>query len=348
MHAGDLYKDLTPFKHVIDGSSIVQEHRNITLSQGALASRCGWAALDAASAIEMPSPISVSGEALISVLASIPGEQDITLEASNGSLGWKAGSAKGKLAAFPAEPPSLLGRPKGKGLAASDELRRGFALGALSCPAKGAALGGVSGVAISAANDKIHFATSDNVTISHYVVTLQEVVSDGAWTISAKGAGLLESICRDGKLFLGQTHIDYIGPRLRAAVALIPPLKYDLLKVLGSYPIADESKIALPREQVGRFVIRALKLSEENKRCSVEIKVADGQVVLEFSEDIAQAEEYYIAEDIPKEMSCSIKVDALKLGRALDHCSHVVLEHVERKALVFTGEGFTYLVAGRS
>jgi DNA polymerase III sliding clamp (beta) subunit (PCNA family) len=135
-----------------------------------------------------------------------------------------------------------------------------------------------------------------------------------------------------------------------AQISLIPPLKYDLAKVVIPYMRNSNRQYEIPRESIAAFIRRATYLAETRQRTRVTLTADTNSISLRFAENMAQTDEQFEIADLGVDTPMKINVDALKLGRALSRCNQLVLDHIENKALVFKSKDgdFVYIVAGQA
>lgn len=267
-------------------------------------------------------------------------------------LHWQCSSARGKIAtSTPIEVKVIPRMPKTQGLQCNRKLARLLELGALSCHNSALASIGLNGMVMLYDDGRLWCLSSDDVTIAAANMDCPEQFElRGRITLGPGEADLLATLSArtGGTIGFIENSVLYEDAAIRAAVHVVPPLRHDLWALASNY-CTDDSVMPLPRDKVAAFVKRVSYLAETKQRCDVTLHAADDRLTLQFVENVAQTEEFYLIDGFQVPEPCQVTVDALKLGRALSHCDELVLDHMQRKLLTFRAKdgSFYYMISGR-
>lgn len=351
MKAHELSAALRPYKAVVNPRALSPAYRVIEIGAKLRAS-CGWAHIETDAAL-LDKPACVDGAAFIAVVESLSSEQEFAVSRGDGTLDWKCGSAKGRLALVPEiDLPTYSRRLNPFACKPSADMRKALDLGSLSSGTNALATVGLFGVRIEV-GEKMRVLSSDNMTIS-----LAEVTNAGdaplkgpdVATFSPEGIELLVSVLgrENSTLELDDKAAHVVAGTTRVRVNQIDKLATDLHKIIANYDTADVT-VKLPRERVAAFVKRAGALAEAKRHTAVWIGAEKGRLTLSFSEGTASSDEYYLVEGLDVPDLPAVQIDANKLARALSDSDDLVLDHIERSVLVLRGDkpAFQYLISGR-
>ena len=154
---------------------------------------------------------------------------------------------------------------------------------------------------------------------------------------------------KDGVLFVDDDSMFYEDKLRSLFIKQVPKLSRDIGETLDKFSGGDVIA-KLPPDRVLAFIKRATALAEQRKQTYVAIGVEDGRLTLSFDEGTASSDEWCLVEGLNDDLTIEpIKVEALRIARALEHSDELVLDHIERHALVLRGSDpeFHYLVSGR-
>lgn len=347
----DLKEFLAPFKILGNRHALSPMYKCLEISEHAVKGCSNVGVLEVVCSLGLDKTVYVDTSTFLSIIDSLPQEQELVLADMDGLLVWSCGSAKGKLALVVIDGMPVINRPKRND---SWDVPAPFAaalkLGAMSCD--GTTLtSGMNGVCIDNRHEYLEVYTSDNVTVS--CVTLADTHIEGApelITISADAAELLAFvISKGGVLDVNETSVYYHDAGCRLLLKQVTPLKHDLAAVLANFSKCDVVA-AIPNDRITSFIKRTAALSETKKTTHVTLHADHGQLALSFAESLAGSDEYYLVEGLVIPDLLEIKLDANKLARALSHVDEVVLDHVGKGAVIFRGLNpeFMYMIAGTS
>jgi hypothetical protein len=350
MEAGKLFESMKVFRSIVKAD----EHNIITLTPETAVAGSEWAYAMAKVHTGLPEGVTVivDGQALLNILASLSPTTDVVFHSTDAALSWSCGAAKGRLARLERGVPEALPESNGPSVPATPAMLRGLTLGALSCaPGGGGAATRLDRLTIYGEGDQLLFGSIDNATISIYTMKTESPVT-GQWLLGATGAQLLSEACgvNAGVFKLGDRNVTFYNEWLRVTVALAGDTQpHDVRKLSKDYD-GEEVQGELNRKIIQTFIRRANNLAENAESRMVQIGADNRRIVMEFSDSVNETTEYYLADSLPDmgpNFSVRVKCDASKVARALEHCDKVILDHHERRVLVFTGPDFHYLMMGK-
>ena len=299
--------------------------------------------------------IYVDASAFLSVVASLPGEEELTLAHENGVLSWTCGTTKGKLAAMAAVTmPKITHRIKpDDAWKPTDNFVDVLELGGIACGSEALRTIDMWGVCIDNTGDETVVYASDNSTISVCSLGAKLDKAPDIVTLRPDAVALLVKAIdpTEGALYFDKEQLLYKEPSLRISIKYVPPLKQDIMGVVEGFS-ANDIAVPLPRDRVLSFLKRVLALAENRRNMYVEFSATEGRVVLSFAEGLAAADEYYLVDGLQMPDLPAVKLDAARISRALGHADKIVLNHVEEGVITFQGMGdapfFTYIISGRA
>lgn len=353
--AGNIKELLRPFKNFVSKKSISPTYRSILLGLDSVAAAAPDGMLEVKMKLGLEEPIYVPAQSFLSLVESLPEKEKLELTKTDNALAWSCGNAKGTI--------SLAGEvkmPRIKSKLAKDGWKPalgfidGLQLAAKGCGDVAMASAGLHGIAIYFEEERIVFGSSDNVTISLAEIDYGETPEgegpyDNSIVISPASALLLaDMISEDGEIVIVDGDLLYFDEGAKFYIKQMTELKKDLRQATGKFP-ARELGTAIPQDAIAAFVKRALALNEIKRDSTVEIIAKNKQLALAFDSGIASSDEFYMAKKLKMDGELRIKVDALRLARALEHVDTVYCDYMEKGALIFTGSDpdFTYLVSGK-
>lgn len=349
MKASELRDAISPFTGIVNKHALSPTYRALRLAPTYIRGCAAYGTMELEMATGLDSETHVDGDAFLQVLRSLP-SADLEMRASEGSLHWKCGAARGQLALLgdkieipaPAWPEGIEAQKVPDGFA------RMLELAALGCGSVALLSVGLYGITLSNRSDGLYGYSSDNVTIAAARVG-DKIPGPESLTLSPDAvrlAGMLSgrgdlAAAFDADSFYLQT------PSTRCVIRQVPALKFNLKDVVSPF-LTREVQVELDREVILSFIRRAEALAEERGKTEVNISVSEGAVRLGFSEGKSSSEEYYLAEGVAAAEIAPISIDARRLSRALARASHIVFDQADKAALVLRGESeFAYVISGK-
>jgi hypothetical protein len=357
MNSSELNAALKPFRQIANNNALSPIYRSLAVSAKRIRGEASFAHLDAAVDLPLEREICVDTRIFLAVVDSLPSNSDLTLEANENVLAWKCGSASGRLALAAIDIPKVpWPRTGNAAFTPTDAFKQALELGALSCADQTTDSSGLRGVVIDNRGD-LTIASSDATTLS--VASLDLGFKD--WpdlvTMPPDGMRLLASVITadEGDLAFqaagkagDPAHMYYSDTKLRCAIPQAKALTRDLAKTVKEYS-GEKVTAELPRERVRAFIKRIAALAESRYDAYVELGAKKGRLTLGFMEGVVTTDEYYLVESLKKIPDLEpVRLNAIKLGRALEHVDRVVLDYIDKRAVVLRGDGFGYIIAGHS
>ena len=300
--------------------------------------------------LDLDRVVHVDGDAFLQVLRSLPAGM-LELRASDSSLAWRCGTARGQLAAMVGtEVPEVPWPADIKLAEVGSGFSRGLDLGSIACGTTALMSVGLFGVSIDSGDSGPRACASDNNTMS--TASLGSAGRFGAQmvTLAPTSARVVSALCQRPKASVASddTTVFCQTPDTKLVVKQVPQLKFSVREIISAY-MDQTVTVGLKRDVVTSFLRRAEALTEEKGRTSVAISVSSGQVRLQFAEGKASSEEYYLAEGVPSAEVAPISVDVRRMARALAHAATIVFDYAPRGALVLRGDGdFAFVISGRA
>ncbi len=359
MKSGSITNDLAPFKALLHKGALSPLYRSLLLTPDKVVGYSSYAVLEITTQVGVTRTVCVDSATFLAVVASLPGQEELTLTHADGALEWKCGTARGRLALvaldkFPDMPAFPSGRP---GATPTEEFIDALELGALSCGNESLQSVGLYGVVIDSrdmdsANGPSVYSTDNTTSSCATPAPVTGWEAPDLVTLTPAAVGLLASLLvpGEGRLLLDATTVYYEDAITRCVIKQVPPLKHDVREILQRYAQAD-LRVPLPRERAAAFIKRATTLSETKKNLFVQLTAQNGQISLSFADGVTSSDEYYLIDglrDMPA--TFTITVDAIKMARALAHTDEIVLDHLERHVLVLVRDLkglFDYIISGR-
>jgi len=356
MQSNDLSAYLAPFKLLINKNALSATYRTLELDGGVIRGCAGFGMLEVYGDFGLPDgPLYVDATTFIAVVDSLPADKPLVLNAENANvLAWEAGAAKGRLALnkIPEMPRIGEMRPANEAWHPTQKFIETLRLGALSCGSESLASIGMYGVVIDSTGDVCVYS-SDNVTISCAFMSDTTIQAPPIQTYSPEAIKLLAAVLnpkdKEAAIYFGADGIYYRDSYMRLALKQLAPMKADVNAILNEFSIGD-TRAPLPVDRLQAFIKRINAMTENKKANSITMQASNGRLTMSFSDGLAASEEYYMVDELTVPDLPPIQLDATKVGRALAHVDSVVLDHIERKVLVFEGGDplFQYIVSGKS
>lgn len=352
MKAADLARALAPFKLLASRAAMQPQHRSLQITPEVVRGASSFGLLEQRLALGNTEEFCVDAATFLAVVDSLPGSGEVELTAVNNVVHWRCGQAKGKLAQVAVEAmPTIPERRRRRGWKVPAEFARNLSLGALSCHTPALSAVGMYGVVIRQRPDGCDICASDDTTVSasqwqHEIAGapatmtfIPDAIDLLAQVIDRDGQGVIE--CEDDGLW-------YRDDNRRCLIRQVPPLSKDIGEVRDKYR-AEAVPVELPKEPVRAFIRRATALAESKRHTYVDFGVVEGRLMLAFEEGTAQAEEYYLVDDPNLPDLEPVKLNALRVARALGHASYIALDYAKQGVVVLRHDDpdFTYLVAAR-
>lgn len=358
MLSSDLAAYLSPFSMLINKNALSPLYRSLELSMDTIRGCAGYGMLEITGEFCLPEKtIFVEAASFIAVINSLPGDKEVEFNLeSDGVLTWECGAAKGKLALLvikemPRIEP-LNETAKEGGWKPTAEFVQALKLGMLSCGNESLASIGMYGIVIDTQED-ICVYSSDNITVSCAFVSDAAVQAPPIMTFSPDAIRLLTTILAPDEesafIVFSEQGIYYEDGYIRASVKQLAPIKADITSILAAYS-GGETTADLPVERIQAFIKRINALAESKKSTYITLQASSGKLSMSFSDGLAATEEYYLVDNLEVPDLPPIKLDALKLGRALAHTTSIILDHIDRKVLVLQGDDpvFQYIISGQA
>jgi hypothetical protein len=355
MIAAHLAACLAPFAQLANKHALSDVYKCIEVQPQLVRGCSQYGVLEASLSIGIPETIWIDALIFTSVLKSLPDKEEVVFVLKSGALEWECGMATGKLAIMAAQKIPLIdpaSLPKDAPWTPTESFIDALELGALACGSVGMASAGVYGVVLDNRAD-FRIVSSDNVTVASCRVSDRVATFPERITLSPDAAAMLDTIlnndAKEAKLSIGENIVYCVNKAFRLLLRPIPAVKHDLRALTDNYASAD-SVAEIPRERLVAFIKRSAALSENKGQTYVTLAAAEGALSLSFAEGAASSDEYYLVKDLAVPTLPEIKLDAGRVARVLSHANEIVLDHIERKVLIFRGMNppFLYMVAGRS
>lgn len=344
----DVKEFLAPFKILSNKNAMSAMYKSLELAPDYVRGCSKYGILEVVMKLGIDEVMHVNAATFIAVIDSLPAEEDLELANVDGVLLWACGSAKGKIALMAVEAmPEITRRNRPDGWPVTAGFAEGLRLGAISCDSASLASVGMHGVIIDN-RGSLSIRTSDNITVSSCEVGGKIPAAPEVITIDPEAAGLLASIItKDGILEFDAISVYYRDAGCKLLLKQVASLKHDLAKIMRNFE-KQELVAEIPRDRITSFIKRTAALSESKKGVYVTLHAESGQLALSFSEAQAGSDEYYLVDGLQIPDGLEIKIEASKLARALAHVEEVVLDHVDKGAVIFRGKSpaYTYMVSG--
>ena len=356
MKSSDLADILSPFSQLANKHALSNIYKTLEVAPDSIRGCAPWGILTAFVDLDIAEPFWIDAASFIAVIKSLPND-DLSLSIKSGGLHWECGSAEGKLALVgKTEIPDADWAILGKRLYNPDKaFIQALELGSLSCGPESMSSAGVYGVIIHKTDDGLFIESSDNVTMAYCDAGLHERMAE--WpektTLKPDAMAMLVNILKQKsekppRLDIQEGAIYARAGAFRLLLRPSTPLKHDILALCLNYA-AREAAAKVPAESLARFVRRSAALAESKQHTFVKLKATDGALALSFAEGSATTDEYYLAKDIEgiPELP-EIRLDAVRMARALTQADRMALDHIENGVLVFFCEkpAFSYLICG--
>jgi len=354
MLSNKLAARLTPFKHIVSRTAAAPMYRAIELSPDKVKGCSSFAVLEAYMEIGVDHPVYIDALSFLSIVSSLPPNEELKLSQKDGSVMWTCGPASGKLAIMeikevPGIPPEQIGTP----VKANKLLGHMLDFGALSCDSAALGAAGVYGVTIY--NDKkgVLVCSTDNTTVSSATSNRRIAGVPELVTLPPPGSELLGAIIDDdGTLEFGNNGVIYQSEQLACYVRQVPALTLDtpIKDIVEEYSGSD-IVARIPQDRIAAFVRRANALTENKRHARVLVAASDGCLNLSFQEGTSESEEFILSEELTGVPDIEpVPLSASKVARALSYIDSIVLDYVDRNVMILTGSnsGFRYLISGTS
>ena len=348
---------LAPFKMLCNKNALAITYRCLELHGKMIrgAARFGMMEVHGEFGIPEGPPIYVDGMTFLAIIGSLPSEEEVELNLEDkGVLAWQCGAARGRIAlmSIPEMPSIKRGNKNELAWVPTGEFIDVLKLGMLSCGNESLASIGAYGVVLDNTNDLCVYS-SDNVTIAAaYMSSEARIQGPDIMTFSPDSLNLLAAVIDTtndkAKLEFDDQGIYYRDGTRRCVIKQIAPLKVDINSICAQYA-SSEIMVEIPTARVQAFLKRISAMAETKKSTSLFIGASKGKLNLSFSDGLASSEEYYLVDELNVPDLPLIELDGAKLGRALAHTSHVVLDYIDRHVLLLQGGDpiFQYIISGK-
>ena len=343
---------LAPFAQMANRHAMSPVYKCIEIGPDYVRGCSQYGIMDAAIRLGIGQTIWIDAQMFVSVLKSLPADE-VEFEIKGNSLEWSCGLSTGKLALLGTQQIPMLDEkllPQGSPWAPPDSFPDALDLGALSCGSIGMASAGVYGVLLDNRGD-FSVLSSDNITVASCRVCASVPDFPERITFSPEAIAMLATVL-DGKvqdvsISLDDRALYCVNKAFRLLIRPIPAIKHDLRDIIANFGQGD-AVAALPRDRLAAFIKRALGLAENKGQSYVSLAAAEGALSMSFSEGAAASDEYYLVDGLVVPTLPEIKLDAGRVARVLAHADELILDHMERRVLVFRGKTppFLYMVSG--
>jgi len=359
----DLQTLLDPLAAMQDAHAVAQVHRTLYVTPTAFYARNTYAAMDVHHTLGLPA-FAIDAEMLPSLLRTLTPTSRLTLRLDGAFLNWQSDQSKGRFATQPMEDITPLPEAPDTGVECSKQLVETLQLGALSCQNPALATLGMAGMSVFVHDRRLWCASSDNITIALASLpwdapsACPTPITIGARALTGQGGrmGIVPLLASmPGRLQFGPQQIDFAGGPYRARIALMPPLSHDVWKAAAPF-LTNHVIAPLNKERLAAFTRRTGTITESKVRWTVAVAISNNRITLKFAENLAEAEESYFVAMIGTAPEGEVRIDGRRIGsatglsKALQAVDELILDHVDKKLLVFRASkgGFTYLISGRS
>jgi hypothetical protein len=351
MKSTDLAKLLSPFKRLVDIRAIDPVYRTLELTADKIYGQSLYAQLDVSAEIGVDKPCFVDGNTFVSVVESMPADTDMTFKVTQNALEWKCGNASGKLAQLQSV---IINKNSIRRSKTAWKINGSFigslSRGSISCD-KTMAPANLYGVVVS--NEHGVVASSDGTTVAWSSFVRDHIDGPASVTLSQAATELLVSaISEEGSADYTDRGITYRDKSTNLLVAVNDPLAHDIISKANDYPPEGSFITEIPRGLITSFVRRAAAMAEIKQHTYVTLSADKGRVSLSFAEGAASTDEYYMMAESKKMKSSMppIKLDAMRMARALSYSDHMVLDYLTDNILVLASKdkSFRYVIAGRT
>jgi len=353
---------IAPFRHVTSTTALSERYKAIEIRPDGFKAVASHGALEVLYETGINQTIHVNTSTLLMLAKMLPEEGSLTWKANNKTLEWRCGSvAHGRLAAIalPEAFPDIADHD-GARFHISDETKIAFDLGAISCT-NSISQEGRYGVVISPYDDGGIVCSTDGVTVSVSSMGVAPLHALG-WpvrlTLAAPSAALLSTIMEPGGTLNyheadGLTYYhEADGKTTRCQVKPIKPLMVDIPELYEQYTRDKPVLVAPLREdRVKAFLRYTAGIAESNRNARVVMQHDGSTITLLFKGDgVVETSEHFLVENLAQFdlQPCSIILSAEKLGRVLSHTNTIILDHMDKPALMLAGDHMTYLISGSS
>lgn len=356
MNSSTLRTLLAPFKQMVNTHALSSAYRTLKLTPETITAQSGFGVMSAQATLGITEECYVDAAVFLTVMESLPENQNVKLKINKGNLDWSCGQSKGRIASVVIENFPELERTRNKKRAWQPplEFAEALELGALSCESSTLATIGMYGVVIDN-RDGLCVYSSDNSTVSACAVgsgDIKVAAMPKLVTLLPEAAGLLVAVLKtatDAWLEFSEKDVFLSSENMTLLVAQSAPLQQDIAKILEQY-LSGETSVEIPPQRVQAFIKRVGALAESKKHIDLFLHIKEGRIALSFSEGVASADEYYLAEALKGVKNFApVAVGAASVARALRYIQEIIVDYVERHVIVLRGESptFYYMVAGK-
>jgi len=366
MKSNTLATMLAPFAILANKHAMSPVYKALEVAPDMIRGCSPWGILEVAIEIGTNETFWIDAAPFIGVIKTLPAKE-IEFSQTGSTLTWRCGDATGKLALLAKlDIPIFEFEDPGNNPNVDKIFPQALQLGSLSASRDvGLSSAGVSGVALTCKPFEedptgeiytVYIASSDNVTMS-VSSTLIAGASDWPETIviSTEAAAMLAMILgkssesNGAHLIMQEKQVIAYANDYRLMIRLAPPMKHNIRDLSLNY--THENIVAkLPSEAVKRFVARATALAEAKTHTHVTLSASNGRLLLSFAEGTITSDEQYeltdltITDDYP-----DVRLDALRLARALAHADQIALDALDKGVItLFSSDDpeFSYLING--
>jgi hypothetical protein len=355
MQVKTLKAALGPFKLLCNKNAMSLVYKSLEIAPGHIAGAASYGKCQVKIETGVAATFFVDAWTFINVVTSLADESVLELTTEGPVLNWKAGPSRGKLALVDVKDmphvggaSDTVGRAKAKIVyKPTPYFVAGLALGSLSCGASSMASAGMYGVTITNSSPAMLVSTDDITCSGCYLddslpFTKAIHLSPDAVDV------LLSCLTTTGVMEADDTSVSYADDWVQLQVQQVPALKVDIKGVFDAYASVDVS-VPISTEAIAAFVKRAAALSDNRRDTIVSMSASKGMLGLSFEQGASSADEVYLVENLDMPDVSEVRLDGIKLARALQHVNSVVLDHMDRGIILLRGEKpeFRYLISAR-
>ena len=346
---------LVPFKLMLNKNALSPVYSTIELTPTRMYGCSAYAMMEVHGDIGINKSCFVNAATFITVIDSLPERGDVTLVVTEGSLNWKCGRARGKLALvkLDTEMPKINRRMDKNNAWKVDRLfSKTLQLGAISCDNNSLSSVGMYGIVV----DNRKYTTiysSDNTTVSACRLGEYNVEQmPDMFTLPPEGAMLLAAVCKNGGTAeFSDTDVFYYNEGVKVLIRYSMPLRHDISKILERNLVSEDMVVQLPEGRMEAFMKRVNAIAESQRHATVSLHVKKDRISLSFDEGTAASDEYYVVTGLePTKGMDAVHMSAAKVARALAHVNTVVLDRLADRVVILRGDAplYYYIVAGKA
>jgi hypothetical protein len=367
MKSNTLATLLAPFAVLANKHAMSPIYKALEIGPDTIRGCSPWGILEVSAEIGTTEMFWIDAGPFIGMIKTLPAEE-VTFEQTTSTLTWSCGDATGKLALLSKlEMPTYEFEDPGTDPNIDAGFPEALTLGSLSASRDmGLSSAGTSGVALTCIPVEedpngetftIYVTSSDNITMS---VSSILIAGASSWpetiVIATEAATLLNTILRmsagssGAHLIIEEKTIIAYANDFRLMIRSAPPMKHNILDISLNYE-HEAIVTKLPSGPVKSFVARATALAEAKSHTHVTLSAVSGGLLLAFEEGTITSNEQYAISDleVPDDFP-DVRLDALRLARALGHADMIAFDALKKGVITLFASkeepAFSYLING--